>query len=134
MTPAVPGLIEFLERVGFTFGTDEDRNTHVGWPVDVTTEDIADALKPDADAIGVFLERRAELQRHCYVSGPRQGQRHYMDPVKCEAFGIHAGRRKWEAYELLPDGRAIFRGIATSRKKAEQLVWDNQLEFNARSA
>lgn len=125
----LPDTVRFLESLGFTFHLDWDDELQIDYPEDLTPERIALTLGEYRQHIVRTLKNRAEHDRMQLVGGPFNGERHGW--TTCWGRTLHARKVKrawWAAYQLQEDGRAIFKGYATSEKKAR----NNQLVGNAR--
>jgi hypothetical protein len=121
----LPDTIRFLETLGFEFQLDWDDELEISHPSEIQPEQVSLALRQYADYIVAYLRRRRQKAlSHC-IGGPFSGRRHgwyywpSFDGTRYRQFhGLNVSRAKWAVYELMKDGRAYFRGYATSRKKA----------------
>lgn len=115
----IPGVVRFLESVGFAFELDWDDELTIAYPGDLTGKTLADALAEHGAAIVRTVKLRSASERHQFMGGPYNGQHH----GRCsgERIAINIRRGKWAVYLVAADGRAWFRGYATSRVKARRL-------------
>ncbi len=127
-------LLRFLESLGVHFVMDWDDAVTITVPESVSWAEIQQALKPFGERLMEQVRCRAKRQRSVFVGGQLNGQQvsdslpwvrtsggiHRM--AKCE-YGYWIRHRLkrgcWEVYEEVPDGRAFFRGYATSERKAK---------------
>ncbi len=117
---SLPHDLDLLRAIGFTFGyADPDCKELDIQPPSLSSREMVAALKQYDAAIKSVLhwERKQRLSICC--GGPRNGHRYRR--YKSDIIAFHLARAKWAVYEVGPDGRAWFRGYATSAKKAKQL-------------
>lgn len=115
----IPGLVRFLESVGFVFELDWDDELSITYPDDLTGKTLADELAKYGAAIVRTVKLTGASERSQFMGGPYNGQRHGR--YEGERIAIHMCRGKWAVYVVAPDGRAWFRGYAKSRTKARRL-------------
>lgn len=127
-------LLKFLETLGVTFEIDWDDSVQIGIPESgVSYDEMRRALEspvPGTVAGATFsnwLHRevlcRAAARRAVFVGGSLNGKQvRYEQPSYYGFIAHRLGRAHWEVYEQADkrDGRAFFRGYATSEKKARR--------------
>lgn len=113
-------LVEFLESLGVKISLDWDDTIQVEFPDSVPMELVRAACTIATDSIkSTMISRRERRIRTC-SGGPLHGKPH--NTCWSNAMVGHESRGKWYVYHVMPDGRAIFRGYATSEKKARALA------------
>lgn len=119
----IKGAVPFLESLGFEFHLDFDEELQIEYPEDLTPEEIATAAGAATKEIVEMLKGRARTLRRQHFGGPMHGKPHggywWNRPV------YHLGFARWAAYVIDRDGRAIYVGEATSKKKAQKLALDD---------
>lgn len=115
-------LLDFLEQLGVTFEIDWDNEVIIKVPEDLQA---ADAMKVIANVrfekhLARTVTFRAQRARSVYVGGRRNGERVGLCWGNRTWIANRVKRARWEAYELSRDGRAFFRGYATSQAKAKR--------------
>lgn len=117
-------MISFLRALGFEFHIDYDCELLIEKPDEVSVDDVLEALGAWRENWRGILARQVKYEGQCerreFCGGPLHGQRHSVDyHLMYHHFrGYHLARAKWAVYEFQPDGRAFFRGYATSERKA----------------
>lgn len=124
-------LLRFLESLGVEFDMDWDGEVTMTVPEAVSCAEIEQALKPFGKRLREQVRFRAKQQRSVFVGGQLNGREvSWQGPGRCGCghrmgnggYGYwirhRLARGRWEVYEEVPDGRAFFRGYATSERKA----------------
>ena len=129
-------LLTFVRDLGFKVGLDYDDALIVESPLSVNPGDVAKQIERHGDTIIGELRGEREHALRRYIGGPLDGQsacgvyappcRHpdgtYSNGFRGFRVRDESGKRiraKWAVYEFdRRDGRAFFRGYATSEKKA----------------
>lgn len=111
-------LLRFLEHLGVNFDMDYDGEVFFDVPKDVCHDAIEEALQPFGKGLAQEVRNRARRQRSVFVGGQWNGKTAAHLGVWNPWIRHHLRRGCWEVYEAVPDGRAFFRGYATSEKKA----------------
>ena len=117
----LPGTLDFLQRFGLRVGyADPECRTLDIQARDISAQELIRVLREYEPAIETHLvcSRRRDL-RVC-VGGPFNGLRHNRFQ-EGDIINFHLGRARWAVYEVGVDGRAWYRGEATSKKKATRL-------------
>lgn len=117
-------LINLLREAGYELGLDVDDTVLIGHPDEIDPVKLGHFVgEKYTESIRFALKREAERVRRRLHGGPFAGER--RDPEtdyygrERFTFGIKVERGKWAVYERWRDGRAFFRGWATSEKKAK---------------
>ena len=119
----LPRTMDFLHRFGVRISyADPECETVDIEARDISAEELIAALREYEAA----LKRRLRFKRQCAlavcVGGPRNGRPYlFHQNSKGEILTYHLSRARWAVYEVGDDGRAWFRGYATSRKKGRRL-------------
>ena len=125
-------LLEFLEAVGCKFSMDWDSHVIVAVPEELSHIQIREAIEPFAKELSRQVRYRAKRRRSVFVGGTLNGQEvgtqargtygHHMPNGRYGYWIRHRIKRGcWEVYEEdAKDGRAFFRGYATSERKARR--------------
>lgn len=132
-------VVTLLESVGFTFGLDFDNELMIEYPLEFDPKCLADKLATEhVQEITNFLKRRGEQARRQFLGGPLDGEAYWelrwvtvqlVEPTRLATFGYHFHRTAPAAWAIYlaagsQDGRAFFRGTATSEKKAKRKMFD----------
>ena len=115
----IPGIVHFLESVGFQFELDWDDELTIVYPADLTGETLADALAKHGNAIIKTVKVAAAAERRQCMGGPYNGTQHGWGTD--ERIVLPICRGKWVVYLVAADGRAWFRGYATSKREGKRL-------------
>lgn len=119
----VPNALDFLRRhFGVRIWLDDPEGEELGIEArDVSARDLEDVLRTYANPIKghLYHEQRRRLQ--VCVGGPHNGQAYPSWRCRGERILFHDGTARWAVYEVGPDGRAWFVGIATSQAKGRRL-------------
>ena len=126
--------VELLEDMGFRFSLDWDESVIVSEPESIDPKAVAELLSQQAcaETIKCVLKHRALADRRRFIGGPFDGKPHRLwfkpslsrtdkdgrfthEPVFA---GVRVKRGHWAVYEILPDERAVYRGVASSESKA----------------
>ena len=129
-------LLEFLESLGVEFEIDWDDEVIITVPREgISYAEIEQALQPVSKRLVNQARYRAKARRSVFVGGTLNGQEvesrtHGIRSEWCHRMADgklgHRIRRRikrgcWEVYEQGDtDGRAFFRGYATSEQKARK--------------
>ena len=112
--------IRLLTILGVDLGLDWDDELLVTCPEFITGNTLEDVVREHADQIRTEIAARAGRARRQFVGGPFNGKRHDVNFVPGCYRGVKVGLRRWAVYHFQRDGRAIFRGWATSEMKARR--------------
>lgn len=114
-------LLKFLEQLGVTFEMDWDDEVIIEVPEDLEAADVMNAIKsePFGKDLSESVVYRAKASRAVFVGGMLNGKRTGWIGLR-QWFANHVKRGRWEVYERVNDGRAFFRGYATSQAKAKR--------------
>jgi hypothetical protein len=128
-------LLQFLEALGVTFEMDWDDQVIIEVPEEISYGQIAQAIEPFGKRLGEEVRFRAKQRRSVFVGGSLNGQEVDGRALRIKSWCSHTmpnGRQGywiryrikrgcWEVYEQgSADGRAFFRGFATSEAKAKR--------------
>lgn len=113
------GAIPFLESIGFTFELDWDGELTMSYPENMDGLTVANALAEQGTHITKNLKGWAALDRRQLLGGPFNGRAHGHREGTRIPMPVRRGR--WAVYVVAADGRAWFRGYATSEAKARWL-------------
>lgn len=119
----LPGVVDFLRDLDFEIGLDFDGQVIIEYPESLNPKDVANELSKYSDSIRKELTARATMQRRQFVGGPLNGNRHgHFAWCGNTVIAVRICRAKWACYEITDhaDGRAWFRGFATSEAKAKR--------------
>ena len=122
MTEPVEYLSELtlLEELGAKFELDWDNELLVTVPDSEVGEAIAPIIERCTKQLTRYVfNRAASMKRRCY-GGPLNGREHGHCSLFCERFAWRESRAKWAVYELMEDGRAYFKGYASSEQKGRR--------------
>lgn len=121
MTMAYIGPLEIMERLGVQFEVDWDGEVTSLVPSEIDRQAVCSLIADMGIEIKRAMEYRRKEATRVFVGGPLGGQRHDIHSWD-KTFAHHVGHANWAAYHIRSDGRAVFRGFATSRKKARELA------------
>lgn len=116
----LPDVLRFLGALGITAHIDLEDQVVIEYERGLTVYDVCNEIGKYHEAIRSALILRARYERHRFYGGPMDGKPHRLGC--CRSFGYRVGRAKWAAYSILKDGRAIFKGYATSEAKAKAMA------------
>jgi len=113
-------VIRLLRSLGVELGLDWDDELLITCPEFIAGSAIETLLREHADQLRTELAAAARRRMRQFVGGPLNGKPHivYYSPGACR--GFRQGPRRWAVYQFQRDGRALFRGWATSEKKARR--------------
>jgi|GEM_PF-7123748 len=117
----LPCTLDFLERFGVRIGYAEPECET--WDIqarDISAEELICALREYEPAIETHLACSRQRNLQVCVGGPFNGRRHDRFQ-EGDIISFHLARARWAVYEVGSDGRAWYRGEATSKKKARRL-------------
>lgn len=115
----LPNTIDFMESLGFEFTLDWDGQLEVTYPDELVVETIAYEVGKYSDAVKNRLLFRQHHSMRRLIGGPFAGQK-YTNPFCRTLYWRHVSRGKWAVYSVWADGRATFKGYATSEFKARR--------------
>lgn len=126
MPEQIPYFPEVLTWLAHHFGV---RVTWADWDCkelaiearDISAADLRCALERYQKPMRDHLHWERERRMRVFVGGPLNGQRYGLWKQAGATIAKHIARAKWAAYEVGKDGRAWFRGFATSHLKARRL-------------
>ena len=116
----IPGTLEALEELGVAFSLDWDNTLIVDVPESLSRNAVVAFIGKYEDAFARQVGNRAAASRRCFVGGPYAGQSHDQCWLEGQFRGLHVKRGKWAVYKFCDDGRALFKGYASSEKKARR--------------
>lgn len=115
------GPLEILERIGVSFEVDWDGEVTANIPRAIDTQAVTDLIADCDSQIKQSLESRRKDATRMFIGGPFAGRKHNI--YSWDGTFVHRiSRANWVAYKVQGDGRAVFRGKATSKKKAKALA------------
>lgn len=112
--------LELLEELGLVLGLDWDGELLVDCPERIASADLEEAIARFRGPLTRELAARGRRQLKQLVGGPFNGQRNDLFYCPGAHYGKRVGRAKWAVYQQRRDGRAFFRGYATSEAKARR--------------
>lgn len=122
-TRYIPDAMDFLAAFGVRAYIDLDDELIFDYENrDISIAELVQELSQYQWAVRNMVMRRAERDRERFMGGPLDGQSHRYAWAR-QIFAHRVSRAKWASYSIFRDGRGIFRGYATSEKKARQLAW-----------
>lgn len=120
----LPGTLDTLRLLGWSFHLDENDDLVITHPPKaISNERWVDVLMQCRKRVKQDVIFKANRERRQFVGGPLNGQRHQEDGYCKAGIAKSLGRADWVAYRLEKDGRAFYLGKATSKKKANQLIY-----------
>lgn len=111
-------VIKLLKALEVEIGLDWDGALMFTCPVVVSGATLEGLIEEHAEQIARELGAAGRRAMECFVGGPLNGQRHDALFAVGAHRGYRQGPKKWAVYQFERDGRAFFRGWATSQKKA----------------
>lgn len=114
--------LKILETLGVEIGLDFDDELLVTFPEKLDLAKLRSLLSEEVnrkDLRQTLIWNRSRSMRQ-FVGGPRHGQQYLQWELEGTFRGFRISRAKWAVYEYAKDGRAFFRGWATSQRKARR--------------
>ena len=123
MNEVLPGVVEFLARLGVRCYLADPEGEELGIDArDLSAAELRGALMEHSAAIRDHLEYQRQRRMRVLVGGPRAGRPHGRGAYASGLVLFHEAPRRWAVYEIRRgDGRAWFRGYATSEKNGRAL-------------
>lgn len=117
-------LLDAFRELGYSIHEDWDGELLIEEPEYIDVGTATAILMVGENQIRHSLSFEQEIKLSRFMGGPLDGKRH-EEPSKIlkekeRLKGFRIERAKWAVYYFETDGRAIFRGYATSEKKARQ--------------
>jgi hypothetical protein len=120
----LPFDLDFLRELGFEFGEDWDGEIIIECPEKINIEDFIKLIKRFAKGIKTRLYFEGQKAKRICVGGPMNGKPHFKVGIPNEPILFHLKRGEWAVYSIksYDDPRAWYVGLATSKKKARELI------------
>jgi len=115
-------VIRLLRSLGVELGLDWDDELLIGCPDLIFGATVEEIVREHTDQIRTELAAAGRRAMRQFVGGPLNGKPHIVYYHPGAYRGFRQGPRRWAVYEFQQDGRAMFRGWATSEKKARRGV------------
>lgn len=118
----LPFDLDFLRALGFRFGEDWDGEVLIEPPAEIDVDAMSELVRRFAPGIKQRLHFEGQKAKAVCVGGPKNGQPYYGFALHRPLL-FHLARAQWVVYRVksYDDPRAWYVGMATSRKKAQQL-------------
>ena len=116
----LPDVLRFLESLGITTHIALDEQLVIEYEREINVFDVCNEIGKHQEAVKAALINRAQYERFRFYGGPLNGKPHGLGTSR--SFAYRVGRANWAAYAILKDGRALFRGFASSEAKAKTVA------------
>jgi hypothetical protein len=117
---ATMNILNFIRALGVQVGLDFDDELLIETPDSISRDTILATLKPYRTDLTQSLKAEGLFLRSYHFGGPLDGQPHAYSRWGNPYHAVHVARAKWAVYQVDRDQRALFRGYATSERKAKR--------------
>ncbi len=118
-----PTLLDVATHLGYTLSLDVDGELVVKGPLAINVRNLSALLRYYRFPLARHIQHLADDDRCRFYGGPLDSRQHgrsdYGKSRLPRYWAYRQARAKWVVFQPTDDGRAIFRGWATSEKKGK---------------
>lgn len=111
--------LELLVSLGCEMHIDFDGELQFSVPDPLNVDTVIQQIERHKNYLAGQVKCRANRDRRLFMGGPFNGQK-FGGYVYGGNWVSRVERAKWVVYEPMPDGRAVFKGFASSRAKGRR--------------
>lgn len=127
-------VLDLLDVLGVTFSMDIDGTIDCIVPESIECSKISEFVQYHGERLNDQLKYRFMRERQQFVGGPLNGKQVRIAGYTGSYYAHNIDRGYWACYQWTDEGRAMFRGFSTSKRRAKKGICNARNKETSRKA